>query len=253
MKKRGNWIKLYRDLLDNPTVMKDGDHLAVWVWLLMNATSKRRSVIFDGKQIYLEPGQLTTGRKIIASELLISQSKVQRILKTFEIEHQIEQLTDFRCRLITIVNWDEYQQSEQPNEQVVNRFRTGSEQVLNTKQEYKNRKNRESVAQPPTLAEVSKYVQEQGYEMDPEAFFDYYEETNWTKKNGQPIKDWKASVRTWARREREFKKAQSGKYGKGTEPEIRPKHYREFEAEPEVDAVQMPDEIRDRIKEIFSS
>ena len=32
------WIKLHRKTLDNPIVMKDTDHLAVWMWLLLNAT-----------------------------------------------------------------------------------------------------------------------------------------------------------------------------------------------------------------------
>jgi hypothetical protein len=78
--------------------------------------------------------------------------------------------------------------------------------------------------------------------MDPAAFFDYYEETGWLKKNGQPIKDWKASVRTWNRREREFRK--SDIVGK---PVIEPPKYKEFEPEPEIDAVEMPDSVRSAV------
>ena len=32
------YIKLHRKLLDNPVVMKSNDHLAVWMYLLLNAT-----------------------------------------------------------------------------------------------------------------------------------------------------------------------------------------------------------------------
>lgn len=135
------YVKIYRSLFDNPIVCKDTDHLAVWLYLLCEATFSDRAIVFGGKKIILKPGQFTTGRKRIASKLKISESKVQRILKTFEIEQQIEQQTDHHCRLISIINWSEYQKSEQPNEQQVNNYRTTSEQLVNTKQERKKDKN----------------------------------------------------------------------------------------------------------------
>lgn len=133
------YIKLYRKTLENPVVMKDADHLAIWCWLLMTVTKFPRDVLFDGGTITLQPGQWTTGRKIIASELHISESKVYRTLKLFESEQLIEQQTDRKCTLITIVNWDKYQESEQGTEQQVNNERTTSEQQVNTKQESKER------------------------------------------------------------------------------------------------------------------
>lgn len=136
------YIKLHRSLLDNPVVMKDSDHLAVWTYLLLQAAySDGVSVMFAGRRMKLKPGEFTTGRKRIASELQISESKVQRILKLFESEQQIEQRTDRQCRLISIVNWNKYQQSEQRNEQRVNNDRTTSEQRVNTKEERKKGKN----------------------------------------------------------------------------------------------------------------
>jgi DNA-binding MarR family transcriptional regulator len=138
------YLKLHRKLRENPVVMKDAEHLAVWIWLLTEAVFAPTKVTFHGEQIVLQPGQLTTGRNKIASDLKISASKVQRILKRFESEHQIEQRTDRQCRLITIVSWDEYQMSEQRNEHQMNNERTTSEQRVNTKEEnkeYKNKRN----------------------------------------------------------------------------------------------------------------
>lgn len=135
------YIKLYRSILDNPVVFKDSDHFAVWCYLLLMATHNGCDVMFGGERIHLDPGQLTTGRKIIAQKTKVNESKVQRILKTFEIEQQIEQRTDRQCRLISILNWTKYQKSEQRNEQRVNNDWTTSEQRLNTKQECKNKKN----------------------------------------------------------------------------------------------------------------
>lgn len=50
----------------------------------------------------LNPGQLITGRKAISDKLRVTESKVQRVLKCYESEQQIEQQTGNRNRLITI-------------------------------------------------------------------------------------------------------------------------------------------------------
>ena len=135
------WIKLHRKLLDNPVTMKDTDHLAVWIYLLLNASHNEHSALFKGEKITLKPGQLITGRKSIALALHIDESKVERILKSLKSEQQIEQQTSSKNRLISITNWEFYQQSEQQNEQQVNNKRTTSEQQVNTNKNIKNDKN----------------------------------------------------------------------------------------------------------------
>ncbi|WP_412260577.1 hypothetical protein [Longicatena caecimuris] len=54
----------------------------------------------------LNPGQLITGRKVISDKLRVTESKVQRVLKCYESERQIEQQTGNKNRLITIKNWN---------------------------------------------------------------------------------------------------------------------------------------------------
>jgi hypothetical protein len=129
------WIKIHRKTLNNPVVMKSTDHLAVWIYLLLKATHTERDIIFEGERITLKPGQFTTGRKVISQEwgINVNESKIQRILKTFEIEQQIEQQTTPRCRLISILNWQEYQLDEQLNEQQVNNKRTLNKNDKNEK------------------------------------------------------------------------------------------------------------------------
>lgn len=134
------WIKLHRKTLKNPIVCKDAAHLAIWVYLLLNATHEDYPYLFEGRKVILHPGQLVTGRKKLAAELDLSESKVHRVLKDFEIEQQIEQQTKAHGRLITITNWHQYQMCEQQTEQQVNNNRTTSEQQLNTKQENKELK-----------------------------------------------------------------------------------------------------------------
>ena len=49
---------------------------------------------------------------------------------------------------------------------------------------------------PPTLEEVSAYCRERGNHVDPQRFVDFYASKGWRVGN-QPMKDWKAAVRTW--------------------------------------------------------
>jgi hypothetical protein len=51
---------------------------------------------------------------------------------------------------------------------------------------------------PPTLDEVKAYCTERKNNIDPQHFIDYYESNGW-KVGKNPMKDWKAAVRTWER------------------------------------------------------
>lgn len=135
------WIKIHRKILENPIICKDSDYLAVWIYLLLNATHKEIPALFKGKKIILQKGQLITGRKSMASQLKISESKIFRIINDYKSEQQIEQQTSNKNSLITILNWDKYQQIEQQNEQQVNNKRTTNEQQMNTNKNVKNDKN----------------------------------------------------------------------------------------------------------------
>ena len=135
------WIKLHRKILDNPVVCKDADHFSVWCYLLLEATHKPYDIIWSGERITLAPGQLIVSRKSISKNLKVSESKVERILKLLKSEQQIEQRTNFQSRLITILSWSKYQESEQRSEQRVNSDRTASEQRVNTNKNIKNIKN----------------------------------------------------------------------------------------------------------------
>lgn len=144
------WISLYRELLDNPIVCKDTEHFTIWIYLLLQATHVNQKKIFNGNQITLKRGQLITGRKKIAEKFNIHESKVQRILKTLEIEQMIEQQTSNKNRLITVINYNDYQINEQQNEQQLNNKRTTTEQQLNTNNNDNNINNNNNVIKKDT-------------------------------------------------------------------------------------------------------
>ena len=141
MDSNNGWIKLHRKLLDNPVVMKDSDHLAVWIYLLLNASHTEYPVLFGGKKISLKAGQLITGRKSIASTLGISESKVRRILDLFEIDQQIDRQRSNKNSLVSILNWDKYQIFDQQIDQQATNKRPTTDQQVTTNKNNKNIKN----------------------------------------------------------------------------------------------------------------
>lgn len=56
----------------------------------------------------------------------------------------------------------------------------------------------ESRFTPPTAEEVKAYCLEKGYKVDPERFVDFYTSKGWLVGKTK-MKDWKATVRNWAR------------------------------------------------------
>jgi hypothetical protein len=53
---------------------------------------------------------------------------------------------------------------------------------------------------PPTLEEVTAYCFERGNHVDPQRFIDYYTSNGWMVGRNK-MKDWKASVRTWEKKD----------------------------------------------------
>ena len=80
--------------------------------------------------------------------------------------------------------------------------------MLNKNNNNNNNNNKNNVVAPPrrftppTVEDVRAYCKERGNAVDPERFVDFYASKGWRVGN-QPMKDWKAAVRTWEKRDRE--------------------------------------------------
>ena len=72
---------------------------------------------------------------------------------------------------------------------------------VKSKETPKGEKKTASRFSAPTVDEVRAYAQEKGYNIDPEHFVDYYTSNGW-RVGRNPMKDWRATVRTWASRDR---------------------------------------------------
>lgn len=236
------YIKLYRQIFDNELwAEKPFSRAQAWIDLLLKASYAPRRCTIKGKRVTIKRGQLLRAEETLASDWGWSRGKVRRFLNYLVREGNISKNGTANGTLITIENYETFQ-GERPEHSTADGTADGT-----GNKNIKNIKNREGDF-PPSLAEVSKYVKELNYKMDPAKFYDYYQETEWRKKNGQLIRDWKASVRTWERREKEFGSAEKKGYSK---PVIEPPKYKEFEPDPEIDAVEMPDEIRNAVKKIL--
>jgi len=196
------WVKLYRSLTKKG-FYKKSDYVHLWIHILLKANHEPNEWIYKNQTMKVKRGQFITSRKSLSAETGINGSKVERILKHLEIEQQIEQQNLFSSRLITIVNYSQYQKSEQQSEQPVNSEWTASEQPVNTNKNDKNDKNvKKSIGakkfSPPTPAEVSAYAKTINYQIDAERFCDHYQSKGWMIGKNK-MKDWRAAVRTWKR------------------------------------------------------
>ena len=74
--------------------------------------------------------------------------------------------------------------------------------IQNTNEINTNKQNTKKKAAfvPPTIDEVKAYCEERNNKVDAVYFVDYYTARQWHFNNGGKMKDWRATVRTWERR-----------------------------------------------------
>lgn len=77
-------------------------------------------------------------------------------------------------------------------------------------------KKRQSRFRPPTRESVSAYCVERGNSVDSDSFCDYYESNGW-RVGKNPMKDWKAAVRSWERRDNSLERNKNGTAGESAD------------------------------------
>lgn len=109
------YIKLYRRLLDS-RVFLDEFLLKVWIWVLLKASHRERSVPFKtGKGmslVTLQPGQLIFGRKSAARDLGAPAETVRGRMAKLRSLGMVTIQPTTHYSLITVVNWHPYQGSK---------------------------------------------------------------------------------------------------------------------------------------------
>ena len=82
-------------------------------------------------------------------------------------------------------------------------FQNEISSITDNKQQIKNTNKKQQIKEqftPPTLEDVAEYCKERNNNIDAMQFVDYYSARGWRFNNGGKMKDWRATVRTWERR-----------------------------------------------------
>ena len=90
----------------------------------------------------------------------------------------------------------DYQPTENPPQ--LNTKEENTKELINKEVSKKENIQKKERFAPPSVEEVRAYCLERGNNIDPETFVDFYTSKNWMVGKTK-MKDWKASVRTWER------------------------------------------------------
>jgi len=221
MSKQG-YIKLFRQIQDCWlwTSPDPFDERSAWIDLLMLANHADKTTMFDKKLVTVKRGQRITSIRLLAERWHWGRTRTLNFLKNLEADKMIVREADSRRTLITIVNYEKFQGFENTDETVTRQSRDTDETVArqspttNNNEEImkKNVKENNKHFKSPSLEEVAAYCSERNSSVDPSAFFDYYESVGW-KVGNRPMKNWKATVRNWERRNGSTQKPQEEDYG----------------------------------------
>ena len=99
---------------------------AFWSWCLIKASYNKRKVLFGRQKIDLEPGQFIMGRRSASQETGLSEQEVRATSRFLENHENITIKTTNKFSIVSIVNWDSYQNTntkinQQINQQSTNR------------------------------------------------------------------------------------------------------------------------------------
>ena len=184
--------------------------------LMANFTEGR----FEGKDI--QRGQFVTSLPSLSDQTKLSIRQVRVALDHLIMTGELTSKAFSKFRIITVVNYDKYQSNDrQDDSQMTVKCQSNDSQMTDKCQQYKknnknnnenniislSRNNRGNNFKPPTADEINQYCDEKGiYGFDAEYFIDYYASRGWMIGKNK-MKDWKAAIRTWLKRDRERQKA----------------------------------------------
>jgi hypothetical protein len=130
------WIKLHRKFLSWEW-FDISDMIKLFIFLSLSANHT------DGtwRGIEIKRGQYLTGLNSLSEKTKISIQTLRTCLKRLEKTGEINMQVTNKYRMITICNYDSYQESQQPHSKQPNKQPTSSQQAANSKQECKKDNN----------------------------------------------------------------------------------------------------------------
>jgi hypothetical protein len=212
------YVRLWRKTSESRSASRGLVYFGAMSWFLTKTI--HQSAWIAGQQI--NRGQVAVTRSQLCYEWKVSEQTVRTILKNLESDGFLTIKPTNRLTIVTICNYDTYQQcqpAEQPtNQPAINQQSTNSLNIYNniynnnkknvknvnndvvednTATKAKEKKKRTTASKPSSAQEVIDYCKERNNGIDGQYFWDKMEARGWCFKDGRPVKDWKACVRTW--------------------------------------------------------
>jgi len=181
------WVKLWRKSIDSGLI-KNHKVWIFWTYCLMKANHKKDFKCVVGfQEVVLQPGQFIFGLKKAAEETCLSMQNIRTGLTFLKKYKNLTIKSTNKFSIVSVINWDIYQQQEKEINKQTNTRVTSSQQASNNIQEQKNKRTKEedSISLPsgrdteiekfcsdfisyikntkPTLAPKSKNIQKNSY------------------------------------------------------------------------------------------
>lgn len=130
------WVKLHRKMLEWGWY-KDIPVYKLFTHLLLTANREAKS----WKGIKIKPGQVVTGRHSLAAQTGLTEQQIRTAIDKLKSTNEITISSTNRNTLISIVNWESYQASNQESNQQI----TNKQPTDNHKQEGREEEKKEVV------------------------------------------------------------------------------------------------------------
>ena len=169
----------------------------LFIYLLVKANWS--DGMFQGQVV--KRGQLITSYDKIAADNDLNRKTVIKYINLLCGTGELLKESNNRWTTLTIVNYAKYQDITYGGglqNGLRNGLRNGHDITIINKNKQIN--NREGTFTPPTLEMVTDYCKERNNSLNPQLFIDYYNSNGW-KVGKNSMKDWKAAIRSWERRE----------------------------------------------------
>lgn len=134
------FIKVWRKTVDAGW-LQNHKLCAFWLWCLLKATHKEYDLIVGCQQVHLMPGDFVFGLNKASEELAMSIRSIRTIINFLKKSQNLTIKTTNKFSIISIVNWDIYQQTETTIDTQNDKLPTSYRQATDNKQECKEHKN----------------------------------------------------------------------------------------------------------------
>lgn len=191
--------------------MQERDFKGVWIpreiWLDRNLNWSEKLLLVEIDSL-AKNGECFASNAYFAEFFALSKDRISRLVTSLREKGYVEVEVVYKegtkqveKRVITPTGYwqmHRYPTGENTDTPLGENTEDNNTEKINTENKRERDKAQPKRFQKPTVEQVRAYCQERRNSIDAEEFVDFYESKGWLVGK-TPMKDWKASVRTWER------------------------------------------------------